>query len=118
MWDFQLYRLGYNPIVDDSLYESLFVHLDLHFSRQPLNSVAMSANKAPHIVVLGAGFGGQTFCQKFRHPDARITLVDRTNHHLFQPQLYQVATAGLSAPEIPSRFAPSCRTTQRDRVAG
>ncbi|MCK9588801.1 MAG: FAD-dependent oxidoreductase [Terrimicrobiaceae bacterium] len=54
----------------------------------------------PHIVVLGAGFGGLTFCQAFSRPDAEITLVDRQNHHLFQPLLYQVATAGLSAPEI------------------
>jgi NADH:ubiquinone reductase (H+-translocating) len=53
-----------------------------------------------HIVVLGAGFGGLTFCQKFRHANARVTVVDRTNHHLFQPLLYQVATAGLSATEI------------------
>ena len=60
----------------------------------------MSESKEPHIVVLGAGFGGLTFCQKFRHPSARVTLIDRTNHHLFQPLLYQVATAGLSAPEI------------------
>jgi NADH dehydrogenase len=56
--------------------------------------------KIPHIVVLGAGFGGLTFCQVFNHPGARVTLVDRQNHHLFQPLLYQVATAGLSAPEI------------------
>src|SRR5438093_8479903 len=56
--------------------------------------------KTKHLVVLGAGFGGLTFCQTFNHPDARITLVDRQNHHLFQPSLYQVATAGLSAPEI------------------
>jgi NADH:quinone reductase (non-electrogenic) len=60
----------------------------------------MSERKQPHVVVLGAGFGGLTFCQKFHHPSARVTLVDRTNHHLFQPLLYQVATAGLSAPEI------------------
>ena len=60
----------------------------------------MTERKQPHIVVLGAGFGGLTFCQKFHHPTARVTLVDRTNHHLFQPLLYQVATAGLSAPEI------------------
>ncbi len=52
------------------------------------------------IVVIGAGFGGLTFCQHFSHPRARITLVDRTNHHLFQPLLYQVAMAGLSAPDI------------------
>lgn len=54
----------------------------------------------PRIVVLGAGFGGLTFCQSFRHSNAQITLVDRQNHHLFQPLLYQVATAGLSAPDI------------------
>ena len=52
------------------------------------------------IVVLGGGFGGLEFCKHFRSEDARITLVDRTNHHLFQPLLYQVATAGLSAPDI------------------
>ena len=57
-------------------------------------------NKNPHVVVLGAGFGGLTFCQTFKHRAARITLFDRQNHHLFQPLLYQVATAGLSAPEI------------------
>jgi NADH dehydrogenase len=60
----------------------------------------MPENKTFHIVVLGAGFGGLDFCKHFRRPNARITLVDRTNHHLFQPLLYQVATAGLSAPEI------------------
>lgn len=56
--------------------------------------------KAAHVVVLGAGFGGLTFCQQFKNREAQVTLVDRTNHHLFQPLLYQVATAGLSAPEI------------------
>jgi NADH dehydrogenase len=60
----------------------------------------MTENKHPHIVVLGAGFGGLEFCKQFKDPNARITLVDRTNHHLFQPLLYQVATAGLSAPDI------------------
>lgn len=55
---------------------------------------------SPHIVVLGAGFGGLTFGKAFRHPHARVTLVDRQNHHLFQPLLYQVATAGLAAPDI------------------
>ncbi len=53
-----------------------------------------------HVVVLGAGFGGLTFCQSFRHPRARVTVIDRTNHYLFQPLLYQVAAAGLAAPDI------------------
>lgn len=56
--------------------------------------------KRVHVVVLGAGFGGLTFCQHLENRQARVTLVDRTNHHLFQPLLYQVATAGLSAPEV------------------
>lgn len=60
----------------------------------------MAEQKITQVVVLGAGFGGLTFCQHFRHPAARVTIVDRTNHHLFQPLLYQVAAAGLSAPEI------------------
>jgi len=60
----------------------------------------MIADKQPHVVVLGAGFGGLMFCQAFDRPATRVTLVDRQNHHLFQPLLYQVATAGLSAPEI------------------
>src|ERR1035438_8353235 len=53
-----------------------------------------------HVVVLGAGFGGLTFCQHFHHPSARLTAVDRTNHHLFQPLLYQVATGSPPAPDI------------------
>src|ERR1039457_4023396 len=60
----------------------------------------MSSDKQFHVVVLGAGFGGLTFCKHFQMADARITLVDRTNHHLFQPLLYQVAACGLSAPDI------------------
>ena len=60
----------------------------------------MSGERKSQIVVLGAGFGGLTFAKQFRHPRAEVTVVDRTNHHLFQPLLYQVATAGLSAPDI------------------
>ena len=58
------------------------------------------ATSGPQVVVVGAGFGGLTFCERLDDSQARITLVDRQNHHLFQPLLYQVATAGLSAPEI------------------
>ena len=81
-------------------------------------------NKKPiHIVVLGAGFGGLTFCKQFQMADARLTLVDRTNHHLFQPLLYQVATCGLSAPDIaqPVRAILSGRadiTVLLDQVTG
>lgn len=59
-----------------------------------------SASALPHVVVLGAGFAGLAFCKKFPSHKAKITVVDRQNHHLFQPLLYQVATAGLAAPDI------------------
>ncbi len=56
--------------------------------------------KSPHVVVLGGGFGGLWATRALAKSPVHITLVDRTNHHLFQPLLYQVATAGLSAPDI------------------
>ncbi|OOG46787.1 NAD(P)/FAD-dependent oxidoreductase [Rhodanobacter sp. C01] len=61
----------------------------------------MSTTQAiPHVVILGGGFGGLWATRALSTTPVRITLVDRTNHHLFQPLLYQVATAGLSGPDI------------------
>ena len=58
-----------------------------------------------HVVIVGAGFGG-LFCAKaLRRAAVRVTLIDRTNHHLFQPLLYQVATGILSEGQI----APATR---------
>ena len=54
----------------------------------------------PHIVIVGGGFAGLWATRMLAQAPVRITLVDRHNHHLFQPLLYQVATAGLSAPDI------------------
>jgi NADH:ubiquinone reductase (H+-translocating) len=54
----------------------------------------------PHVVIIGGGFGGLTAAQALKKARVRITLIDRTNHHLFQPLLYQVAMAGLSPAEI------------------
>jgi NADH dehydrogenase len=51
-------------------------------------------------VIIGCGFGGLEAARALRGADLDVTIVDRTNHHLFQPLLYQVATAGLSAPAI------------------
>ncbi|MDP2482385.1 MAG: NAD(P)/FAD-dependent oxidoreductase [Candidatus Palauibacterales bacterium] len=53
----------------------------------------------PVLVVVGAGFAGLELCKRFRG-DGHVILIDRQNHHLFQPLLYQVAMAGLSAPDI------------------
>jgi NADH dehydrogenase len=54
----------------------------------------------PAVVILGCGFGGLWAAQGLRKAPAEVTVVDRTNYHLFTPLLYQVATAGLSAPDI------------------
>jgi NADH dehydrogenase len=54
----------------------------------------------PHIVILGGGFGGLYAARHLRKATARVTLVDRRNHHLFQPLLYQVATAALNPSDI------------------
>jgi len=54
----------------------------------------------PRIVILGCGFGGLWAAQGLRGARAEVTVIDRTNHHLFTPLLYQVATAGLAAPAI------------------
>jgi NADH dehydrogenase len=54
----------------------------------------------PHVVILGCGFGGLFAARALRNAPLDITVLDRTNHHLFQPLLYQVATAGLAAPAV------------------
>jgi len=62
----------------------------------------MTENRAPHVVILGGGFGGLNATRALRKAPVRITLVDRQNFHLFQPLLYQVATASLSPGDIAS----------------
>jgi NADH dehydrogenase len=57
-------------------------------------------SQLPHLIVIGGGFAGLWAIRALANAPLRITLIDRHNHHLFQPLLYQVATAGLSAPDI------------------
>lgn len=54
----------------------------------------------PHVVIIGGGFGGIAAARGLADADVRVTLIDRRNHHLFQPLLYQVATAGLAPADI------------------
>jgi NADH dehydrogenase len=61
---------------------------------------AMLKREAPHVVIIGCGFGGLAAARTLKGSDVRVTMIDRTNHHLFQPLLYQVATAALAAPDI------------------
>ena len=60
----------------------------------------MEKKITPHVVIIGGGFGGLMAARKLARSPVRITLIDRKNHHTFQPLLYQVATAGLSPGEI------------------
>ena len=57
-------------------------------------------NSKPHVIIVGAGFGGLEAAKKLACKDVRVTVIDRTNYHLFQPLLYQVATAALSPADI------------------
>lgn len=65
-----------------------------------MNPATTSNTNRPHVLILGGGFGGLTVARRLAGVDARVTLIDRHNHHLFQPLLYQVATASLAAPSI------------------
>ncbi|OYW23479.1 MULTISPECIES: NAD(P)/FAD-dependent oxidoreductase [unclassified Sphingomonas] len=74
------------------------------------------APRRPEIVIIGAGFGGLAVARGLRHARANVTLVDRQNHHLFQPLLYQVATAGLSPADIAAPIRGIVRNYANTRV--
>jgi len=69
----------------------------------------MNTNHLPHIIIIGAGFAGLETARGLANASVRITLIDKNNHHLFQPLLYQVAIAGL----LPSQIAQPVRTIFR-----
>jgi len=68
------------------------------------------------VVIVGGGFAGLTAAQRLERADVEITLIDRTNHHLFQPLLYQVATGGLSPADIASPIRHILRRQRNVRV--
>lgn len=65
-----------------------------------LTRAPVPASPRPRVVIVGCGFGGLEAARALRSEAVEITVLDRTNHHPFQPLLHQVATAGLSAPAI------------------
>src|ERR1700760_1016712 len=77
--------------------------------RDEANMTTAPAANRLHVIVIGAGFGGLNAVSALKGAGVTITLIDRRNHHLFQPLLYQVATAGLS----PSQIATPIRTILR-----
>ena len=72
--------------------------------------------RRPRVVIIGGGFGGLYAARQFRHQPLDVTLVDRTNHHLFQPLLYQVATATLAPTDITAPIRWLLRKQRNTRV--
>jgi NADH dehydrogenase len=74
--------------------------MDDMVEQPPLQRSRTERPARPQVVIVGAGFGGLSAALKLRHIDADVIVIDQRNHHLFQPLLYQVATAGLSPADI------------------
>jgi NADH dehydrogenase len=74
----------------------------------------MLKKEAARVVILGGGFGGLAVARALNVPGVEVTVLDKTNHHLFQPLLYQVATAALAAPDV---SAPIRKLLARQRNA-
>src|SRR5215204_3545047 len=70
----------------------------------------------PQVIIIGGGFAGLAAARRLRHVPCEVTIIDRHNHHVFQPLLYQVATAGLSPGDIASPIRWILRKQQRLRV--
>ena len=79
-------------------------------------TAAADLSGLPHVVVVGGGFGGIAAAKALRKAPCRVTLVDRRNYHLFQPLLYQVATAGLSPADIAAPIRAMLRDQRNARV--
>src|SRR5512132_4378611 len=76
----------------------------------------MAAPAQPRVVILGGGFGGLYAARALAHAPLELTLLDRRNHHLFQPLLYQVATAGLNPADIAAPIRGVLRRQRNIRV--
>jgi len=74
------------------------------------------AEQRPRVVIVGAGFGGLQAARALAHTQAQVTVIDRNNHHLFQPLLYQVATADLSPADISAPIRVVLRHQQNAQV--
>lgn len=84
--------------------------------RKPLTKEAGSEQQRPHVVIIGAGFGGLQAARALRRASVQVTVIDRRNHHLFQPLLYQVATADLSPADIAAPLRSILRKQRQTSV--
>ena len=78
--------------------------------------IGVDADSLPHVVIIGGGFGGIAAARGLRRAPCRITLIDQQNYHLFQPLLYQVATASLSPADIATPIRSMFREQSNVRV--
>ena len=75
-----------------------------------------NGSRRRRVVIVGGGFGGLAAAQKLRRADVEVTLVDRTNHHLFQPLLYQLAAGAISAGECAAPLRAALRRSANTTV--
>src|SRR6187401_3237679 len=68
--------------------------------RMQAMSTLTAVSSVPHVVIIGGGFGGLYAAKALGNAPVRVTILDRQNYHLFQPLLYQVATAALSPADV------------------
>ena len=83
---------------------------------QMQHSVSMASRSPPHVVIVGGGFGGLSAAATLKDAPVLVTLIDRRNYHLFQPLLYQVATAALSPADIASPIRSILRRQRNTSV--
>ena len=103
---------GAGPVAIDAWIESQLRRRIPELDGRP----AFALEGLPRIVIVGAGFGGIACAAALRRVRASITVIDRANHHLFQPLLYQVATAALSPGDIAAPVRPLFRDAFNTRV--
>ncbi len=87
-----------------------------HLLTQPRAAAILERVSEPHVLVVGGGFGGIAAARRLAGRPVRVTVVDRRNHHLFQPLLYQVATAGLNPSDIAAPIRSILRRQQNATV--
>jgi NADH dehydrogenase len=81
-----------------------------------VHKARIAPGRPPHVVIVGAGFGGLAAAQRLGKAPVDVTVIDRRNHHLFQPLLYQVATAALSPADIAAPIRATLRPYRNTEV--
>src|SRR5579875_3653186 len=92
IWKSNPIKRGHNYMDNTTTYQEL--------AQTPTAQAVEKTTTAPHVVIVGGGFGGLQAAKALGKHPVQVTVIDHNNFHLFQPMLYQVATAGLSPSDI------------------